>query len=490
MAVEDDDQPLSTRATRPDVGATRKAAAATVDRYLGTTVGERYRIIKKLGQGGMGAVYSAEHVLIEKQVAIKILTTQRSRELMTRFAQEAKAASKIGHENIINITDFGETEDGAAFLAMEQLDGHDLGHVIRTSGALPIARITGIFLQVCRALAAAHNKGIVHRDLKPDNVFLIERGGRPDFVKLLDFGLARVTAVEAGSRLTKSGTILGTPEYMAPEQVRGDAIDGRADVYAAGCMLFEMLTGDIPFVGGNYMVVLQKHMTMAPMPPSSVKPAAGITPELDALVLKAMAKSPDDRFASMDELALALRLATGVASERAPEPRPKGRPLPAAWLACAAGLALLLGGVGWWRAGRPTPVAPATVTPPTVVTPPRVVTPPTQPPTVVTSHIKIVSEPGEAEVMNGNERLGQTPLGLELPSDTAPFVVTLSRHGFKEATLKVAPDQSHEYVLALVPLAKKPSTPTAPQKKPPADKPADKPAPKQLSPELKDVFNE
>src|SRR5258705_3471444 len=204
--------------------------------------------------------------------------------------QEAKAASKIGHENIIDITDFGETASGSVFFVMEFLEGADLAHHIR-EGAMSLERTRYIMNQVCRALGAAHAKGIIHRDLKPENIFLIERNGQPDFVKILDFGIAKMNSLdEGGARLTRTGMIFGTPEYMSPEQAKGDRPDHRVDIYAAGCILYEMLTGDVPFSAESFMGVLTKHMFEAPQPPTQRAPHANISPDVEAVVLKALAE--------------------------------------------------------------------------------------------------------------------------------------------------------------------------------------------------------
>ncbi|HSK04894.1 MAG TPA: serine/threonine-protein kinase [Kofleriaceae bacterium] len=227
----------------PPVPAASPAAAA--DPLIGQTLAGRYHVERRLGAGGMGAVYLATHDVLEKQVALKVLHGELGRrpELVERFMQEAKAASRIRHENVIDISDFGTTPDGHVFFAMELLDGRDLHEEIaraRLAGELlPWPRSKRIFLQICGALAAAHRHGIIHRDMKPENVYLIEFLGDPDFVKLLDFGIAKLTEVEGSDRkLTRTGMLFGTPEYMAPEQARGEPIDLRVDVYAMGCILF------------------------------------------------------------------------------------------------------------------------------------------------------------------------------------------------------------------------------------------------------------
>jgi eukaryotic-like serine/threonine-protein kinase len=365
--------------------------------------------------------------------------------------------------------------------------------------------------QVCRALSAAHDKGIVHRDLKPDNVFLLAREGRPDFVKVLDFGLARVTNLEPGQRLTKSGAVLGTPEYMAPEQVLGEPVDARADVYSAGCMLYELVTAQIPFVGGNYMLVLQKHLQTPPEPPSKIMP--GISAALDSVVLKAMAKAPPRRFQSMKDLALAIcaaqgddpRQAWGVDEAPVKETptvqsalvswaeskRLTGRTWPL-WAGIVAASAIA-GAMLWWAhppaaARGPSMTATAALSP-TVTAAPAVVAAPSAAPTSSAtrgahSHVSIVSEPAGAEVTSHGALLGRTPLALDLPPASAPFEVTLSHHGYKDASFEVRPDQDRDYRLTLVAAhrtARSPESlahppPATPDKKPPA--------------ELKDVFSD
>ncbi|MDO8617766.1 MAG: serine/threonine-protein kinase [Candidatus Uhrbacteria bacterium] len=329
--------------------------------------------MEKLGEGGMGTVYLAEHVLIRKKVALKVLNPDLARrlELIARFLQEAKAAATIGHENIVDITDFGETPSGSAYIAMEFLDGKDLaGHLIE-SGAMPFERALPIAIQICRALEAAHEKGIIHRDLKPENIFLITRGGRPDFVKVLDFGIAKVVVPDQDQKLTVDGTILGTPEYMSPEQARGEQVDHRIDVYALGCILYQMLTGKVPLRGENFMATLSAHMFTMPHPPSQRMPQANIPPALEAVVMKALAKDREERFTTMEEMAKALeaceRAPTSVATAVMPEvpillvdvarPVPTVAPTTARpahgkkWLLVAA-LLLIVGGaviVGWQR---------------------------------------------------------------------------------------------------------------------------------------------
>jgi serine/threonine protein kinase len=287
------------------------------DPLIGTVLAERYRIERRLGEGGMGAVYLARHVILEKIVALKILHAEyaRRRELVERFLHEAKAASRIRHQHVIDITDFGETADKNVFFAMEYLEGQDLAMVLDKENALPWPRVKNISLQLCAALQAAHEAGVIHRDLKPENIYLIDRFGNTDFVKVLDFGVAKLTELEEGGRerrLTRTGMVFGTPEYMSPEQARGEKPDPRVDVYAAGCILFEMLTGDVPFRGDNFMGVLSKHL-FEPAPKIKDRSDRSDLPAgLEDVLAQAMAKDKNERFGSMNELAVAIDTLDGT----------------------------------------------------------------------------------------------------------------------------------------------------------------------------------
>lgn len=305
--------------------------AAADDPLIGKLISERYRVIQKLGEGGMGAVYLAEHVVIEKRLALKVLAPDlaRRQDLVARFLQEARSASRIGHENVIDISDFGQSPDGFVYIAMEFLDGADLGAAIRRDGPLPWTRAKPIVLQLCRALRAAHEKGIVHRDMKPENIFLIQREGRPDFVKLLDFGIAKVISLtgENTPRLTRTGMIFGTPEYMAPEQAEGKDSDHRVDVYAVGCVMYHLISGDPPFKADSFMATLTKHLLEDPVPPSARRPDLGITPELDGMILKALEKNRDDRWQSMQEMMDAVQTCASGTGQRSVAPGTATRPL-------------------------------------------------------------------------------------------------------------------------------------------------------------------
>ena len=281
---------------------------------------DRYRLLRKLGVGGMGTVYEAEHVTIKKRCAIKILNPEYAHrtELVERFLQEARAASMIAHENVVEITDFGATPGGSVFFVMEMLNGEDLSATIKREAPLSWDRIVGIMTQICRALQAAHDKGIVHRDMKPENCFRIERSGNPDFIKVLDFGIAKVNSDDGSTgRLTSTGMIFGTPTYMSPEQAQGMRVDRRADVYAVGVILYELVTGKVPFSADNFMGILTKHMFEEPVAPSVAAPEAGVTPEIEAVILKSMQKEPSLRFQSLREMMDAI-LAVGTGAEAVP----------------------------------------------------------------------------------------------------------------------------------------------------------------------------
>jgi len=298
------------RASRP-AGAMATAAAAAMQQVaeaepdlIGAEVDGRYRVIELIGEGGMGKVYLAEHVEIGKRVALKVLHPSYSRmpDLVERFRREARAASKIGHPNIVDVTDSGTTADGSVYFVMEFLEGVELGSVIEREGAIETARSLKIATQICRALAAAHAQGIVHRDLKPENVFLITRDGAADVVKVLDFGIAKTTEAEAARerRLTSPGMAMGTPEYMSPEQAAGRPADARCDVYALGAIMYEMVTGIPPYSGDNFMEILTKKATQDPPPPTTVRPE--LAPQVSELVMAAMARNPDSRPQSMETL--------------------------------------------------------------------------------------------------------------------------------------------------------------------------------------------
>ncbi|WP_394833675.1 serine/threonine protein kinase [Pendulispora rubella] len=285
---------------------------------LGTVISGRYRIEKLLGEGGMGAVYQAEHTHMRKRLAVKVLHAEMSRlpEVVARFEREAMAAAHIDHPNVATATDFGKLEDGSFFLVLEYVEGRSLRDAI-AAGPLEVGRAMRILRQIAAALQRAHALGIVHRDLKPENVMLIERDSEPDFVKVLDFGIAKVPVAElsrdehnragpAGQALTQLGMVYGTPEYMAPEQALGQNVTPSADVYALGIMTYEMLAGERPFDHESKVTLLGMHVT-APVPPFSQKaPGVVIPPEVQSIVFHMLEKESAHRFRDAKELIDAL----------------------------------------------------------------------------------------------------------------------------------------------------------------------------------------
>jgi serine/threonine protein kinase len=270
--------------------------------FSGQVIDGRYVVRSLLGEGGMGRVYEAEHVDIGKRVAVKILHPVYTRlpEVVARFRREARAASKIGHPNIVDVTDSGTTVDGSVYFVMEYLEGVELAAIIDREGAMDVARALGIGTQMCRALAAAHAAGIIHRDLKPENVFLIVREGTTDFVKILDFGIAKSAELEEQrkDRLTHPGMAMGTPEYMAPEQAAGRPADARSDVYAVGAILYEMLTGEAPYDGDNFMEILTKKATVEPTPMRELRPE--LSESVERVIMRSLARDPGVRPPSME----------------------------------------------------------------------------------------------------------------------------------------------------------------------------------------------
>ncbi|MBL8973448.1 MAG: serine/threonine protein kinase [Myxococcales bacterium] len=386
---------------------------------VGSLLGERYKLLRLIGQGGMGAVYLAEHVVIGKQIAVKVLGPEYSRNPgdVQRFLQEARAASLIRHDHVVDIADFGYSPGGQAYLVMEYLEGEDLGRTLQAVGAMPWFRASGIVMQIGSALAAAHAKGIVHRDMKPENCFRVKREGDVDFIKVLDFGIAKIVdnhLAKGQHSLTIEGGIIGTPEYIAPELCRGLKADNRVDIYALGIVMYRMVTGVLPFSTDtdNYMAVLSQHLTDAPVPPRQQNPAANIPPKIEQIILKALEKDPAHRYQKVEELIAALREAqmtlTGTSSTgilttlpkltRARTLRKKPSPMPLGLLLALAGV-LLVGVVAivWTLLGSNLGDAPpvAVTTPP--APPPPTQTPPTPepPPPTPTPALAAATDTGE-----------------------------------------------------------------------------------------------
>lgn len=464
------------------------------DPLLGLVIDGRYRIETQIGEGGMGVVYLAVHTVLQKRLALKVLRGDGSRdaEVVQRFMQEAQAATSIGHQNIIDITDFGRLPDGAVYFVMEYLDGTSLSDLINTGGSVPTQQAVHIIQQIASSLEAAHQRGIVHRDLKPDNIFVIRQGGDPNFVKVLDFGVAKVGG--AASKLTKTGMVFGTPHYMSPEQAAGQSVDQRTDIYALGVIMYEMFTGKVPFDADTFMGILSKHMFEVPARPTLNGAPLGA---LENVILKALEKNPDHRYLSMTELLADLAtIAAGGTIHVGGRPgvAPPGnladalepsavRELSAAssggggrgfvLLAVAALVLVLVGGsVGTavffltdddegqaeaqaqavdrtpltaTQPSDPTPPGPSVETPPpTTVAVPAVETAPA--PAVRT--IAISSDPSGAEVLLDGVMVGNTPVDLPRPEGSTQEV-TLRMRGYRESTLQIGADSGDSLNLTL-----------------------------------------
>jgi serine/threonine-protein kinase len=476
---------------------------------IGQTVGN-YRITRLLGQGGMGAVYLAEHPGIGRKAAVKILHAQLAgdRDVVTRFFNEARAANAIRHPGIVEMFDSGTLPSGTSYIVMEFLDGESLAARLRR-GRMPLGEALEIGRQAAAALGAAHAKGIIHRDLKPDNLFLIPDPNEPgrERVKVLDFGIAKLSPGlgGSGSVRTRTGAVLGTPLYMSPEQCRGTReIDRRTDVYALGVILYEMVCGRPPFYSEGFGELAHLHISAPPPPPHTW--VAGLPREVEQALLRALAKEPADRFPSMSELHRALGgapisgLGDVVTDETLPAPR-RTEVLPQTTLASSAGVAasllepppprrrmgavilgtaaLAAGGVLVWNLD-PFHVAtqrlelPPPPPPPPAEQPAEQPHPTPQPPTTIDVHIE--SAPAAARVVRERDGavLGQTPFREAWPVGTGVERLRLELDGHRPESVVVPLAQGLE---TRVPLVKEPEpAPHKPKVHPPPKATTPKPA--------------
>ncbi len=443
----------------------------------GTVIGQRfgnYRALSLLGEGGMGAVFLAEHPAIGRRVAVKVLRAEFSRdqELLARFLNEARAANAIRHPSIIEILDSGTTDNGMPYLVMELLEGESLSARIRRLGRLATGDALECAYQTASAVGAAHRKGIVHRDLKPDNLFVIPDATNPgrERVKVLDFGIAKLqSAALTGDHVkTRTGTLIGTPVYMSPEQCLGTKeVDHRSDVYSLGVILYEMICGQPPFVSAGFGELVHMHLSQSPPAPRGLAPATSAA--VEAVILRALAKKPDDRFAAMTDFQEALREAGGAdftvrgistpdfartlpgAEARAPtaptnqttfttssgektQPPTSGRRK--IWIGAAVGAVVVLA-VAFNRLGSTEPPPPPVTAPPLAARPPPVAPEPPPPAPVI---VKIATLPAGAEVvrLDNGASLGTTPLQTTRRPGDPPVAVRIEKPGFAPVTRALA----------------------------------------------------
>jgi serine/threonine-protein kinase len=346
----------------------RPADGSASPGLVGQLVAERYQVERALGAGGMGEVYLARHVLMGRPCALKVMSPALSRDpdALSRFNREATNASRVSHPNVCAIYDFGLTGDGLVYLAMEYLEGSSLSDLLERSGPLALPRAIALLGQCAAGLAAAHELGIVHRDLKPDNIMVLAgRAGGTETAKLVDFGIAKAVEGEPGQRVTRTGFVVGTPEYMSPEQLAGDPVDGRTDQYALALVFYRMLTGRLPFEGGSLQETLVKRLTDPPRPLAEVRPELRFPAGLQAVLDRALARWPDQRFPEVGGFIGAVEAAAGAPAEvtrklpdgAAPGPTrripARGRPRA---VRAAAGLAgAVLVGAGAWALLGPDP---------------------------------------------------------------------------------------------------------------------------------------
>lgn len=442
----------------------------------GRTIAGKYRVKSVLGAGGFGTVCRVEHLKLGKIYALKILHREymSDRKMVRRFEREARAVCRIGHQNIVEVFDFGEDPDLGSFFVMENLEGEPLNDCLAREKVLDFERTINILLQLISAVEAAHNTGVVHRDLKPENVFLVPNADGTDFVKLLDFGLVTALEDESSEWITKTVGIMGTPKYMSPEHASGEEIDHRSDIYSLGVIMFRMFTGKVPFTGPTALSILAKHRTDPPPSPSDLASGNDVTPDIENLILHCLDKDPRDRVGTATDVFNRLKEAAENADCKTtvylhpvkaallrhglrPWHRVKRRwmiPI-LALLSALAVLAVVVtfmpgdpGSSGPDGGGADTtavqPVAPTVQHPaePVASVPqPEILerAPPDQPAVAPKCKLIVESRPSEAAVFlpGENQSRGATPLVLRLDCGALPHTVTLKKKGYRDRKAEV-----------------------------------------------------
>jgi eukaryotic-like serine/threonine-protein kinase len=454
-----------------------------VDPLIGRILNDRFTLLERIGSGGMGRVYRALQSPLDRMVAVKILDSNyasgRDPNFQRRFFLEASLTARLKHPNTITVMDYGKTPDGIYFIAMEYVDGLTLSQVLTREGALPSLRALNIAQQICRSLREAHKLGIIHRDLKPANIMLLDEDADHDLVKVLDFGLVKSilpsdTPGVEDSGITQSGTLLGSPLYMAPEHARHLPSDTRSDIYSLGVMLYQMLAGRPPFLGQSIDVIV-KHVHEPVKPFRVVRPDLSIPPEVEALVLRCLEKEPDARFQSMDEVLEAIRTA-GVSgsvsgprrsstgeSGRSPvmdegdslfdvpftveNPAPRVRLWPWVLVTMAALVLSAAAAFLYLQLDPPPRLPPPRVAAPTTVSDKTPSPVQEAPPSFETSgqrssvRFLVRSEPTGASVWLAGRNVGDTPLELDVLTDddgVARALMTFRLEGFSPQTLSAS----------------------------------------------------
>jgi serine/threonine-protein kinase len=442
------------------------------DPLLGALIAGRFRIVSRVGVGAMGTVYKAIQSSVDRPVALKVLRHDLTRdpETAARFNREARATSALKHPNTVTLYDYGQTEEGHLYIAMELLEGRLLGRVLKEDGELQIDLAVRIVIQVARSLAEAHHKGIVHRDLKPDNIMLAQVEGQ-EVVKVLDFGIAKI--VHGDRRIdaleTQAGTVFGTPRYMSPEQAQSKALDRRSDIYSLGVIFYQMLTGHAPFEDADAVVVMARHIKTKPRRPSDVRPDLDMPRQIERLVMRMLEKDCKKRPQSAEELVdeLTRYAHHGPQGDLAvfAEPPSVSRKRPilpiaaavagAGVLAIGAVIAFALGGPDPAPAPIPLPSAEARPRPAAVLDPAR---PPTKAPEVRTIEVTLDSVPTGANVTREGQVLGTTPLVvIEQPGVEVSFSFDLAGYEAESTRFIISGEtRSHTVTLTRVRTAAQP----------------------------------